>query len=103
MSFAQYLSRIRTAQRKAMPIVESLEDLDIVCEIGTNPRITARDLLAKKIGAPATVRRRLERLVKIGIVLKTHDANDKREWPLRLSKQFERQLEKLGTTIGHKE
>ena len=47
----------------------------MVCEIGaaqeTGTLIIAKNLLEANLGAPATIRRRLERLVKLGIVTKT--------------------------------
>lgn len=98
------LRQLRQAQRQNQPIIESLEDLDIVLEIGTAQEqgqlVCAKHLLATNLGAPATVRRRLERLVQGGIVSKTKNYRDSRVADLRLSTATVNEFNRLGRTLA---
>src|SRR5271157_3177203 len=72
MKIFEKLNTIRAYQRAHLQFLESLEDYDIVCEIGAAQEagkfMTAKQLLLCDLGAPATLRRRLERMVKMGII-----------------------------------
>ncbi len=90
MKTFEKLNRIRAFQRQHMPYLKALEAYDMICEIGTAQEkgtlILAKHLIEDNLGANATLRRHLERLVKLGIVTKSKGKDDERTAPLHLSK-----------------
>ena len=64
----------------------------------SSPRNT-KQLLLCDLGAPATLRRRLERMVKMGIVTKRRNLHDGRMAELRLAPDVLRAYAKLGKLI----
>ena len=100
MKIFEKLNTIRAHQRAHLSFLESLEDYDLVCEIGNAQEsgkfMTAKQLLLCGLGAPATLRRRLERLVKMGIVTKRRNLHDGRMAELRLAPDILRAYAKLG-------
>lgn len=103
MKIFEKLNSIRAYQRAHLQFLESLEDYDIVCEIGAAQEsgkfMTAKQLLLCGLGAPATLRRRLERMVKMGIVTKRRNLHDGRMAELRLAPDILRSYAKLGKAI----
>lgn len=89
MKIFEKLRKIRAFQRQHLPFLESLEDYDILCEIGYSQEregfTSAKHLLMCEIGTPATLRRRLERLVELGVVTKQRSTDDARMAELRLA------------------
>lgn len=57
--------------------------------------LSAKSLVDGHIGAPATIRRRLERLVKLGVVTKTKSKEDQRTALLFLTKDTQKAYGKL--------
>jgi DNA-binding MarR family transcriptional regulator len=103
MKIFEKLNAIRSYQRTHLLFLESLEDYDIVCEIGAAQEagkfMTAKQLLLCDLGAPATLRRRLERMVKMGIVTKRRNVHDGRMAELRLAPDILRAYAKLGKLV----
>ena len=104
MRIFEKLHSVRTYQRTHMPYLESLEDYDIVCEIGhaqeKGKAFTPSHLLACQLGSPATVRRRLTRLVKLKVVVSKPHAEDGRLVLLSLSRGTIKAYEKLQSQIN---
>lgn len=101
------LNSIRAFERTNMSYLQTLEDYDLVCEIGTGQEagapVIAKALVDGHLGAPATIRRRLERLVKLGVVTKTKSKEDQRMALLYLTKdaikaygKLEKHIDRLG-------
>src|SRR5690348_3176596 len=69
-------------RRQYLPFVRTLEDVDILREIGlhqeTGDPITLRQLYLRGIGSVATVQRRVSRLKRLGVVHQVRAAHDKR-------------------------
>src|SRR5271166_5611522 len=103
MKIFEKLNTIRAYQRAHLQFLESLEDYDIVCEIGAAQEagkfMTAKQLLLCDLGAPATLRRRLERMVKMGIITKRRNLHDGRMAELRLASDVLKSYAKLGKAI----
>ena len=103
MKIFEKLNKIRAYQRANLSFLESLEDYDIICEIGNAQEAgtftTAKQLLLCQIGAPATLRRRLERMVNLGVVTKARNAQDGRMAELRLVPDVLKAYAKLGKHI----
>ncbi len=104
MTIFASLTKIRTQQRLCMPFLQSMEDQDIVVAIGTAQEagkpIIAKSLLLDEIGAPATIRRRLDRLVGLGVVVKHRVEDDGRCFELRLAQGVMKAQSKLQRVIA---
>lgn len=83
------LNYLRVRQRAGMPYLQSLEDYDIVCVIGQAQELqidcTAAQVLNCNLGTAVTVRRRLARLIRLGVVQRSRDKKDGRRALLKLS------------------
>ena len=78
----QRLRKIQAFEQKYFPFLESPLDSVVIAEIGYHQEqgrpLTVKGLLLLRLGAPATVRRRLQRLVRLGVVHKRGVRHDKR-------------------------
>ncbi len=78
----QQLRRLQAFKQKHLPCLQSSIDTVLVVEIGYYQEqgrpLTLKGLLLLKLGAPATVRRRLQRLVDLGLVHKRRASHDRR-------------------------
>jgi len=78
----QRVRKIQEFEQKHLPFLDTLLDAILVAEIGRREDLrqllTVKELLLLDLGAPATVRRRLNRLVRLGIVHKNHVQRDMR-------------------------
>jgi len=82
------LRRLQTFTQKHFAYLQSPVDSVLIVEIGYHQEqgrpLTIKGLLLLKLGAPATVRRRLQRLVNLGLVHKRRANHDKRIYHLEL-------------------
>ena len=78
----QQLRRLQELTHKHFPCLQSHIDSALIVEIGYYQEqgrpLTMKGLLLLKLGAPATVRRRLQRLVDLGMVRKRRVSHDGR-------------------------
>ena len=78
----QQLRRLQAFTQKYFPCLQSAIDSALIVEIGYYQEqgrpLTIKGLLLLKLGAPATVRRRLQRLVDLGLVHKRRANHDRR-------------------------
>jgi DNA-binding MarR family transcriptional regulator len=76
-------------RRHHMPFLKTLEDQDLVREIGYSQAagrpLSLKQLFLHGIASVATVQRRLARLKRMGIVEQTRETHDKRILKLTLS------------------
>lgn len=76
-------------RRKHLPFLQTLEDQDLLREIGFSEAarrpIGLKQLLMRGIASPATVQRRLNRLKRLGIVAQSRAEHDKRVAKLALT------------------
>ena len=99
------LRRIREFEKRELPFIRTIEDADIVREIGFHQKasqpLTLKELFALGIGSPATVQRKLARLKALGVVQQTRVDRDRRSFALLLSpsvqKAYARYLSLLKT------
>ena len=107
MKTFKLLNNLRVFQRAHMPYLQTLEDYDIVCEVGTAQEagrpFFAKHLVEDRLGAPATITRRLNRLVKLGIVTRVRDYEDGRMASLRLPADVLKAYGKLAKVIAQRE
>lgn len=73
---------LRDFERENLRFISSLEDLDVVWAIGYGQRIgrpvSLKELCTGEFGAPKTVRRRIERLRALGIIVQSRSDADGR-------------------------
>ncbi|MBX3652077.1 MAG: hypothetical protein KF771_11970 [Burkholderiales bacterium] len=78
----QRIRKIQEFERKHLPFLDSVLDARLVAEIGRREDIrqplTVKELLLLDLGASATVRRRLKRLVRLSVVHKNTIHRDRR-------------------------
>jgi DNA-binding MarR family transcriptional regulator len=76
-------------RRRYLPFVKTLEDQDLIREIGLaqagGQSLSLKQLFSHGIASVATVQRRLARLRRLGIVAQTKSAHDKRVYKLTLT------------------
>ena len=89
MSIFGKLRAMRVEQRKHLPYLESLEDLDIFRLVGhaqdLGQTLGVVDILDAQIGTGITVRRRIRRLIKLGVIQTGKGKEDVRKTILTLS------------------
>jgi len=78
----QQLRRLQAFNQKHFPCLQSHLDHKVIVEIGyyqdQRRPLTIKGLLLLHLGAPATVRRHLQRLVDLGLVHKRRANHDRR-------------------------
>ena len=82
------LRRLQAFERQHLPYLQSPLDSVLITEIGYYQKrgrpLTVKGLLLLKLGAPATVCRRLQKLVRLGIVHKHRVSHDGRVYRLEV-------------------
>jgi len=90
-------------RRRHMPFVATLEDQDLVREIGLaqveGRPLTLKQLFTHGIASVATVQRRLARLKRLGVVVQTRAAHDRRVLKLTLSPEASKLLARWGREL----
>ena len=105
------LRKIREFERGQLPFLKSIVDFDILIEIGyaeeQKQPLTLKQILLLNLSSRTTVRRRLARLIELGIVKRRKNVHDQRSSLLTISapslKLFNRYgsaLTGIWTTIG---
>ena len=84
----QQLRRLQAFERQHFPYLQSPLDSVLIAEIGyfqeRGSPLTIKGLLLLELGAPATVGRRLQRLVRLGLVHKHRVSHDGRVYRLEI-------------------
>ena len=84
----QQLRRLQAFTQKHFPCLQSPIDHALIVEIGycqeQGRPLTMKGMLLLNLGAPATVRRRLQRLVDLGLVHKRRANHDRRIYQLEI-------------------
>lgn len=108
MAVFDALRSIRQFERAELPFIRTMEDLDIVREIGFHQEagqpLTLTTLYELRIAARATIQRRLSELIKQGVVEQIRIDRDRRSFALHLGpstlKAYERYLGLLRKICG---
>ena len=84
----QQFRRLQAFEHQHLPYLQSPLDSVLIVEIGHYQEqgrpLTVKGLLLLELGAPATVHRRLQRLVGLGLVHKRPVSHDGRVWHLEI-------------------
>jgi DNA-binding MarR family transcriptional regulator len=106
MSFDVFhrLRAIREFEKRQLAFLETVEDLDILVQIGlrqeTDAALTLKELLLLGIGSPATVQRRLRRLRQHGVIQQERCPRDRRNVALTVSARFLRTLDRYAEVLA---
>jgi DNA-binding MarR family transcriptional regulator len=97
------LHELRTFQRRQLPLLHSIEDFDVVLEIGYHQDLghplTLKRLFLQNVGSIATVQRRLGRLKRLGIVQQKRSSQDKRNLELSVSPEIRRLYSRMARLL----
>jgi hypothetical protein len=97
------LKKIREFERLQLPFLKSVVDFDIVIEIGyaeeQEQPLTLKQLFLLNISSRTTVRRKLARIIELGIVIRRKQVNDHRASLLIISPASVKLLGKYGGTL----
>jgi len=97
------LKELHEFRRRYLPFLKSLEDAEIVREVGlhqgTGSPLTLKMLFLQGIGSAATVQRRLGRLKRLGVVQQTRADHDKRNMHLTLSPKVWAMYGRMGRMV----
>lgn len=97
------LRRKRQYERTQLSFMNSLVDFDLVIEIGyaqeQRQPIALKQLTLIGLASTRTVRRRLDRLIAAGVVIRRPKLRDQRSALLTLSSASVRTLEKYGALL----
>ena len=97
------LRSIRAFEREHLKLLETIEDFDLVKEIGyhqeTGLTLTLKILFLQNIGSAATIQRRLRRLKRLGIVHQRRSDGDKRNVELTIDQEIWSLYRKAGLVM----
>ncbi len=97
------LKKIREYERQQLPFLKSVVDFDIVIEIGyaqeQGQPLTLKQLFLLNLRSRTTVRRKLAKLIELGIIVRRKHANDQRASLLIISPASIKMLSKYGGTL----
>ena len=84
MRVFERLRTLRTFEKQHLSFLRTVEDHDLVCEIGYHQAegraLTLKQIFLLDVGSVATVQRRLRRLKQLGVVHQHRSAADGREF-----------------------
>ena len=84
----QQFRRLQAFEHRHLPYLQSPLDGVVIAEIGHYQEqgrpLTVKGLLLLQLGAPATVNRRLQRLIRLGVIHKRHVRHDGRVYQLEI-------------------
>jgi DNA-binding MarR family transcriptional regulator len=104
MTTFRKLRELRLFQRRQLPSLRSIEDFDVVLEIGYHQELgdplTLKRLFLQNVGSVATVQRRLGRLKRLGIVLQKRSEHDRRNLELMVSPAVRRLYRRMGRLLA---
>jgi hypothetical protein len=107
MRVFERLRALRAFEKRALPFVKSLEDLDLVVEIGYHQEqhktLTLKQVFLLGIGSIATVQRRLSVLRQLGVVLLKRSKEDARSFELTLSPKVCKTYRQYGELLDEPE
>ena len=104
MHVFEYLHQLRTFERRHLPFIRTLEDMNMVFLIGLHQErgipLTLKHMLSFDIGSAATLERRLARMKRLGIVTQSRSELDRRNVELKLSPKTWRIFQRYATMIA---
>jgi len=100
----EYLHQLRTFERRHLPFIRTLEDMNMLFLIGLHQErgvpLTLKHMLSFDIGSAATLERRLARMKNLGVVVQSRSELDRRNVELKLSPKTWRVFQRYGSMIA---
>lgn len=100
------LRALRDFERRHLPFLQTVQDLDLVVEIGLyelhGRSLTLKQLYLAGIGGVATIERRLARLKRHGVVIYRTSKEDRRHRELTLSRMVRKAFALYGARLDWK-
>jgi hypothetical protein len=100
----EYLHQLRTFERRHLPFIRTLEDMNMLFLIGLHQErgvpLTLKHMLSFDIGSAATLERRLARMKNLGVVVQSRSEQDRRNVELKLSPKTWRVFQRYGAMIA---
>lgn len=94
------LKALNEYRRRHLPFLRTIEDLELVREIGLHQAagrpLTLKTLFLQGIGSAATIQRRLGRLKRLGVVQQARAEHDKRILELTVSPEVWKVYQRMG-------
>jgi hypothetical protein len=107
MKIFHRLKAVGEFRRRHMPFLKTIEDLEILRDIGFHQEagdpITLKLLFLREIGSVATVQRRLSRLKRLGVVHQSRAAHDKRLVKLTVNPAVLRDYKRMFALLGKRD
>jgi DNA-binding MarR family transcriptional regulator len=98
------LRKVREYERLELPSLKSLIDFDIVIEVGfaheEGQPLSLKQLFLMELAPRTTIRRRLAKLVKAGVVIRELHQNDRRTTVLTVSTNGHKTFSRYGRTLS---
>jgi DNA-binding MarR family transcriptional regulator len=100
------LRTLRSFQRSRLRFLRTLEDLDVLCEIGLHQEkgrpLTMKELHRLHLGSVPTMQRRLRRLRQFGAVASRRTERDGRAVELRITPRALKLFNRYATLLGRR-
>jgi hypothetical protein len=97
------LKALHEYRRRNLPFATTIEDLEVLREIGLNQAsgrpLTLKALFLQGIGSAATIQRRLGRLKRLGVVHQNRAKHDRRILELRISPTIMNIYKRMGVVL----
>jgi len=104
MHVFEYLHQLRTFERRHLPFIRTLEDMNMLYLIGLHQErgvpLTLKHMLSFDIGSAATLERRLARMKRLGVVVQARSELDRRNVELKLAPKTWRVFQRYATLIA---
>lgn len=100
------LRSIRTFERKRLRFLRTMEDFDVLCEIGLHQEqgrpLTVTQLHRLRLGSVPTMQRRLRRLRQSGAVASRRTERDARAMELRITPRALKLFNRYAALLGRR-
>lgn len=104
MHVFEYLHQLRNFERRYLPFVRTMEDMNMIYLIGLHQErgvaLTLKHMLSFDIGSAATLERRLARMKRLGVVVQARSELDRRNVELKLSPKTSRIFQRYASLIA---
>ncbi len=106
MGVFKKLQTLRAFERKRLRFLRTMEDLDVLCEIGLHQEngrpLTMKELHRMRLGSVPTMQRRLRRLRQFGAVASRRTDRDGRAVELRITPRALKLFNRYASLLGRR-
>lgn len=106
MGVFKKLRRLRNFERRSLRFLRTMEDIDVLCEIGIHQEqgrpLTMKELHRLHLGSVPTMQRRLRRLRQYGAVASRRTERDGRAVELRITPRALKLFSRYATLLARR-